>query len=81
MARGKNEKQRDVLAELFANRDKNIESAKNWTIWEIQDQLKRVEAAKESFLLKDPNHDVSIVNEHIEQLTQSLKIKSGDVSL
>ena len=81
MAKGKNEKQRDVLAELFANRDKNIEAAQNWTVWEIQDQLKRVHAAKESFLLKDPNHDVSIVNEHIEQLTHSLKIKSRDVSL
>ena len=81
MARGKNEKQRDVLAELFAKRDKNIEAAQNWTIWEIEDQLKRVQAAKESFLLKNPSHDVSIVNEHIEQLSRSLKIKSDDASL
>lgn len=74
----KNEnKKRDVLAELFAKRESNIQEATSWPAWEIEDQLKRAQTAKEGFLAANPMHDLSIIEEHISQLSESLKIKSS----
>lgn len=75
MATGKNNKKRDVLAELFANRDKNIQAAAQWNVWEIEEQIKSVESARDSFLEQNPEHDLSIINEHHSQLSEALKIK------
>lgn len=66
-----------VLAELFQRRTVNIEEATTWPKWEIEDQLKRAQTAKEGFLSANPMHDLSIIEEHISQLTESLKIKSS----
>jgi hypothetical protein len=70
-------KKRDVLAELFEKRDSNIKTATSWPAWEIEDVLKRAQSAKEGFLMDDPMHDLSIIEEQISQLTESLKIKSA----
>lgn len=75
MAINKHNKKRDVFAELFANRDKNIEAATKWNIWEIEDQIKSAVSAKESFLEQNPDHDLKIINEHIDQLNKALEIK------
>lgn len=75
MATNKNNKKRDILAELFANREKNIQAATKWNVWEIEEQIKSVESARESFLEENPEHDLSIVNEHHSQLSEALKIK------
>lgn len=72
----KNSKTRDVLSELFANRESNIREALSWPTWEIEDQLKRAKTAKEGFLAENPMHDLSIIEEHISQLEQSLKVKN-----
>jgi len=71
------DKKRDVLAELFEKRDSNIKTATSWPAWEIEDVLKRAQSAKEGFLMADPMHDLSIIEEQISQLTESLKIKSA----
>lgn len=71
----KNSKKRDVLAELFANRESNIKEALSWPAWEIEDQIKRAKTAKEGFLAENPMHDLSIIEEHINQLEESYKLK------
>lgn len=76
MAIAKKNQKRDVLAELFAKRESNIKAATEWPKWEIEDQLKRAQSAKEGFLMKNPLHDLRIIEEHINQLEESLKIKS-----
>lgn len=76
IAKKTDNKKRDVLAELFAKRDLNVKEATAWPVWEIQEELERAEMAKVSFLAKDPMHDLSIIEEHISQLFESLKIKS-----
>jgi hypothetical protein len=78
MAISKINKKRDILAELFTSRDKNIEVATKWNVWEIEEQIKSVESARESFLEQNPNHDLRVINEHHDQLTQALKIKLQD---
>lgn len=78
MAVSKNNKKRDILEELFANRNKNIEAASQWNVWEIEEQIKSVESARESFLEENPEHDLSVINEHHSQLTEALKIKLKD---
>ncbi len=70
-------KKRDVLAELFEKRDENIKKTSQWPKWEIEDVLKRAQSAKEGFLLSNPMHDLSIIDEQINQLETSLKIKSS----
>ncbi len=70
-------KKRDVLAELFDKRDENIQKTSLWPKWEIEDVLKRAQTAKEGFLLANPMHDLSIIEEQINQLETSLKIKSS----
>jgi hypothetical protein len=73
MAIIKGNKKRDILAELFANRDSNIQAASKWNTWEIEDQIKSVISAKESFLEENPDHDLRIINEHLDQLQEALK--------
>lgn len=75
MAIVKGNKKRDILAELFSNRDANIKAAVNWNLWEIEDQIKSVLSAKESFLEENPDHDLRIINEHLDQLQEALKLK------
>ncbi len=70
-------KKRDVLAELFEKRDENVQKAASWPKWEIEDLLKRTLTAKEGFLLANPMHDLSIIDEQINQLETSLKIKTA----
>ena len=69
-------KKRDVLAELFEKRDENIQKAAAWPKWEIEDLLKRAQTAKEGFLAANPMHDLRIIEEQIDQLETSLKIKT-----
>lgn len=76
-AKNADSKKRDVLAELFAKRDENIQKAAAWAKWEIEDLLKRTKTAKEGFLLANPMHDLSIIDEQINQLETSLKIKTA----
>ncbi len=75
MATNKKSQKRDILGELFAIRDKNIEAATKWNVWEIENQIKSAISAKESFLDQNPNHDLRIINEHINQLNESLRIR------
>ncbi len=70
-------KKRDILAELFEKRDENIQKTSSWPKWEIEDVLKRAQTAKEGFLSANPMHDLSIIDEQINQLETSLKIKSS----
>ena len=77
----KNSKVRDVLAELFANRESNIKEALSWPAWEIEDQLKRAKTAKVGFLAENPMHDLSIIDEHINQLEESYNIKREEKDL
>lgn len=70
-------KKRDVLTELFEKRDENIKKTSLWPKWEIEDVLKRAQTAREGFLLANPMHDLSIVDEQINQLETSLKIKTA----
>jgi hypothetical protein len=72
------DKRQDVLKKLFSKREENIKNALNWNLWDIEDQLERAKTAKEGFLTKDSNYDTSIINEHIDQLTQSLKLKQSN---
>lgn len=65
---------KDVLAELISKRSENISLASKWKTWELEDQIKRAEAAKQSFLSKDPLHDTRIISEQLYQLTEALKI-------
>ena len=67
---------RNVLAELFSNREANIKEALSWTAQDIEDQLKRAKIAKEGFLAANPMHDLSIIEEHISQLEEAFNIKS-----
>ncbi|HEY8272864.1 MAG TPA: hypothetical protein VIG33_18365 [Pseudobdellovibrionaceae bacterium] len=80
MATRKTKKKQDVLAKLFSKRDENILKATNWNPWEIEEELKRAKSARASFLEINPHHDLSIIDEHIDQLTTSLKIKTEKTS-
>lgn len=66
---------RDILKELLEHRDANIKEAHSWSIWDIEDQLRRAKIAKEAFIFENPRHDLSIINEHISQLDESYKSK------
>jgi len=78
MAIIKGNKKRDILAELFTNRNTNIQAASKWDAWEIEDQIKSVISAKESFLEENPDHDLRIINEHLDQLQEALKLKKAN---
>lgn len=67
---------KDVLTELLARREANIKQAIEWPLWEIEEELERAKVAKEGFLMKNPMHDLSIIEEHISQLEESYKVRS-----
>ena len=73
----KDSDKKDVLADLLARREVNIKQAIEWSLWEIEEELERAKVAKESFLIKNPMHDLSIIEEHISQLEESYKIRSN----
>lgn len=68
---------KDVLADLLARREVNIKQATEWPLWEIEEELERAKIAKEGFLMRNPRHDLRIIEEHISQLEESYKIKSN----
>lgn len=68
-------KSKSVLSDLIANRSANIQKASSWPLWELEDQLKRAQTAKLDFLETNPAHDLSIIDEHISQLEESLKLR------
>ena len=62
--------------ELLSKRNENIEVAAQWPIFEIKEELARTVLAKEIALEKNPNHDTCILDEHIEQLKESLRLSA-----
>ena len=62
-----------VLASLLSKRESNIKDASSWPKWEIEEELQRANSAKEVFLKKNPMHDLTIIEERIDQLEESLK--------
>jgi hypothetical protein len=68
-----------ILSALISKRNTNIQEASTWPKWEIEEELQRATSAKKVFLKKNPMHDLTIIEERIDQLEESLKLCDSEL--